>query len=70
MEDLLFLLQQMQRKSDIDFWLNWHKKGNFITVDVFGADDKAICFNFYDFDDKEEQLAKMGELAKIIYKED
>lgn len=70
MKDLLILLQGMQRKSHKDFWLCWHKNGNFITVDVFGTDDKAICFTFYNFDDKDEQLKKMTELAKIIYEEE
>lgn len=70
MEDLLILLQGMQRLSHLDFWLCWHKSENFLTVDVFDASGKPTNFAFYSFDSKERQIDKINELAKIIYEVD
>lgn len=70
MKDLLILLQGMQRLSHLDFWLSWHKSGNFITVDVFDVNNKSTNFAFYSFDSRERQIDKINELAKIIYEVD
>lgn len=70
MEDLLIVLQGMQRLSHLDFWLNWHKSENFITVDVFDVSHQHTSFAFYSFDSRGRQIDKIAELAKIIYEEE